>query len=142
MSPSLSQGACATLRRVSDLARRARPPAAYRPLARMTLGRTLRLVLAALTIALIVWLFAGAADEPDPAARGYEVLTAHCEARAPESCTTVHVTGDGGNPRSPRSGPTSSRDWNDEGPRDGLSRAAPPLRAKAGCVGRSGSRLK
>jgi len=105
-----------------------------------------RLVLAAWTTALIVWLFAAcAAGRPTSLTRlreGYEVLTAHCEARAPESCTTVHVTGDGGNPRSPRSGPTSSRDWNDEGPRDGLSRAAPPLRAKAGCVGRSGSRLK
>ena len=57
-----------------------------------------RLVLAALTMALIMWLFAAcAAGRPTSLTRlreGYEVLTAHCEARAPESCTTVHVTGD------------------------------------------------
>ncbi len=64
----------------------------------MTRGLALRLVLAALTMALIVWLFvACAAGRPTSQIRlreGYEVLTAHCEARAPESCTPVHVAGD------------------------------------------------
>ena len=74
------------------------PRAAYHPLARMTPGRTLRLVLAALTIALSVWLFAAcAAGRPTSLTRlpgGYEILTAHCAARAPESCTPIRVTGD------------------------------------------------
>jgi len=64
----------------------------------MTRGLALRLVLAALAIALILWLFvACAAGRPTSLIRlreGYEVLTAHCEARPPESCTPVHVTGD------------------------------------------------
>ena len=61
----------------------------------MTRGLAARLVPAAWTVALIVWLFAAcAAGRPTSLTRlreGYEVLTAHCEARAPESCTTVHV---------------------------------------------------
>ena len=61
-------------------------------------GLAVRWVLAALTTALIVWLFAAcAAGRPTSLIRlraGYEVLTAHCEARPPESCTPVHVTGD------------------------------------------------
>ncbi len=64
----------------------------------MTPGRTLRLVLAALTIALILWLFAAcAAGRPTSLIRlreGCEVLTAQCEARPAEFCTPVHVTGD------------------------------------------------
>ena len=64
----------------------------------MTPGRTRRLVLAALTIALSVWLFAAcAAGRPTSLTRlpgGYEILTAHCAARAPESCTPIRVTGD------------------------------------------------
>ena len=64
----------------------------------MTPGRTLRLLLAALTIALILWLFAScAAGRPTSLIRlreGYEVLTAQCEARPAEFCTPVHVTGD------------------------------------------------
>jgi hypothetical protein len=64
----------------------------------MTRALAARLVLAALAMALIVWLFAAcAAGRPTSLIRlreGYEVLTAHCEARAPESCVPVHVTGD------------------------------------------------
>ena len=64
----------------------------------MTRGLALRLVLAALTMALIVWLFvACAAGRPTSLIRlpgGYEILTAYCEARPPASCTPVHVTGD------------------------------------------------
>jgi hypothetical protein len=64
----------------------------------MTRALAARLVLAALAMALIVWLFAAcAAGRPTSLIRlreGFEVLTAHCEARAPESCVPVHVTGD------------------------------------------------
>jgi hypothetical protein len=63
----------------------------------MTRGLALRLVLLAFAIALLMWLVAAcAAGRPTSLIRlreGYEVLTAHCEARAPESCTPVHVTG-------------------------------------------------
>jgi hypothetical protein len=55
-------------------------------------------LLAALTIALILWLFAAcAAGRPTSLIRlrdDYEVLTAQCEARPAEFCTPVHVTGD------------------------------------------------
>ena len=69
-----------------------------RHLARMTPGgRTLRLV-PALTAALLIGFFAGcAAGRPTSLIRlreGYELLTAHCEARPPDSCTPVRVTGD------------------------------------------------
>jgi hypothetical protein len=57
-----------------------------------------RLVLIVWVIAPIAWLFvACAAGRPTNLIRlreGYEVLTAHCEARPPESCTPVRVTGD------------------------------------------------
>jgi len=63
----------------------------------MTRGSALRLVLLALAIALILWLFVGcAAGRPTSLIRllqGYEVLTPHCEASPPESCTPVRVTG-------------------------------------------------
>lgn len=49
-------------------------------------------------VALGIVLLSGcAAGRPTSLVRlreGYEVLTAHCEARAPEFCTPVRVTGD------------------------------------------------
>ncbi len=54
-------------------------------------------VLLAFAIALLWLVAACAAGRPASPIRlpeGYEVLTAHCEARAPESCASVHVTGD------------------------------------------------
>ena len=64
----------------------------------MTRWSTLRLVLLVFAIALLLWLVAGcAAGRPTSLIRlleGYEVLTAHCEAQPPESCTPVRVTGD------------------------------------------------
>jgi hypothetical protein len=64
----------------------------------MTRGTARRLVLIVWVIAPIAWLFvACAAGRPTNLIRlreGYEVLTAHCEARPPESCTPVRVTGD------------------------------------------------
>jgi hypothetical protein len=64
----------------------------------MTRGLALRLVLLAFAIALLMWLVAAcAAGRPTSLIRlpgGHEILTAHCEAPPPESCTPVHVTGD------------------------------------------------
>jgi hypothetical protein len=64
----------------------------------MTRGLALRLVLPAFALGLLMGLVAAcAAGRPTSLIRlpeGYEVLTAHCEARAPESCTTVHATRD------------------------------------------------
>lgn len=64
----------------------------------MTRGLARRLVRPALVIAPIAGLFvACAAGRPTNLIRlreGYEVLTAHCETRPPESCTPVRVTGD------------------------------------------------
>ena len=73
-------------------------PAAYaQPGPNDPRGRTLRLV-PALTAALLIGFFAGcAAGRPTSLIRlreGYELLTAHCEARPPDSCTPVRVTGD------------------------------------------------
>jgi hypothetical protein len=95
----------------AHLARRAGPATADAPLpdaggllfwkpdgAPVTRWLAVRLVLGALTIALLMWLVAACASgRPTSLIRlrgGYEVLTAHCEARLPESCTSVHVTGD------------------------------------------------
>ena len=82
----------------SHLARRAGPPAPAVPWPTMTRGSALRLVLLASAIAVILWLFvACAAGRPTSLIRllqGYEVLTAHCVASPPESCTPVRVTGD------------------------------------------------
>ena len=63
----------------------------------LTPGLALRLVLAALAIVLILWLFvACAAGRPTSLIRlpeGYEVLTAHCETSS-ELCQRIQVTGD------------------------------------------------
>src|SRR5713101_9945381 len=64
----------------------------------MTRGPARRLVLAALVSAPIAGLFVACATARPTALirlrEGYEVLTAHCEARPPESCTPIRVTGD------------------------------------------------
>jgi hypothetical protein len=64
----------------------------------MTRGPARRFVPTALVIAPIAGLFvACAAGRPTTLIRlreGYEVLTAHCEARPPESCPPIRVTGD------------------------------------------------
>ena len=74
-----------------------RPLVTHTPLPTMNRGLALRLVLAALPIALVMGLFAAcAAGRPTSLIRlreGYEILTAHCEA-PPESCTPLRVTGD------------------------------------------------